>query len=333
MANNVCPDCGRPLDTLSQNGVTLKTCGCGYQFNTNTGEEMRFATNDPSFVVLCPECSGMNRIYYKKNQVQGLQAPCAFCGTTLRVPEKPDPSIRDWAVCPHCSGKNRVPVNKGTLQVKCSHCSGQFRFDSGKWPETARQTAQPKAQAQPKAAPKAKPQAEAPKAASKTHPKQDVVPKKPGFFSQMRANAEERRAKEAAEIEAAKNSFLIYLFGMKLIEMFRERDFYDTISDPGFGGIDFDVYAEGFHLRFFTNRGYDIPMNNPDITFKGIKERNREEWGADMIDKEFDRLEFPAARKAMRTQLLMDYVGRFPYLDVDVKIGRVTFNGAPYRLN
>lgn len=212
MANNVCPDCGRPLDTLSQNGVTLKTCGCGYQFNTNTGEEMRFATNDPSFVVLCPECSGMNRIYYKKNQVQGLQAPCAFCGTTLRVPEKPDPSIRDWAVCPHCSGKNRVPVNKGTLQVKCSHCSGQFRFDSGKWPETARQTAQPKAQAQPKAAPKAKPKAEAPKAAPKTQPEPEAATQG-GFFSGVKSFFQERKENAEEECAMITDSPLTYYIG------------------------------------------------------------------------------------------------------------------------
>lgn len=185
MANNVCPDCGKALDEVCYNGITVKKCNCGYQLNTATGEVQRLNPDEPNCVVLCSNCGGKNRIYYGYGD--GDSFLCAFCGTYSRFPERPDPSLRSVVNCPHCSGKNRVPANKGKIKVTCSHCSGQFIYNSGTWPTAAQRSAQPKTQPQPKAAPKAKPKAEAPKSA----------PKKEGFFARMRASAEDRGARGA----------------------------------------------------------------------------------------------------------------------------------------
>lgn len=131
------------------------------------------------------------------------------------------------------------------------------------------------------------------------------------------------------EVKAAEQSHLVYLFGMKFIEIFGGREFYDNAIGCNVEGIDFDVNAEGFGYKVFT-RDWKIVTEEPCFEFSKIKALNREEWGAEIIDKEPDRVDNPKARKAMLKALMTDYISKIPFFDVDVKIARATFNGKPF---
>lgn len=131
------------------------------------------------------------------------------------------------------------------------------------------------------------------------------------------------------EIKQAEQSHLIYLFGMKMIEVYGSREFYNTARECNLEGIDFDVNAEGFSYKMFT-KDWKIISEEPCHEFSKLKAVNREEWGAEMIDKEPDRVDNPKARKAMLKVLMTDYISKIPFFDVDVKIARATFNGKPF---
>ena len=133
----------------------------------------------------------------------------------------------------------------------------------------------------------------------------------------------------AEDPDKAGESHLVYLFGMKFIEVFGGREFYNNALECNLEGIDFDVNAEGFGYKMFT-RDWKIITEEPCQKFSDIKARNREEWGADIIDKEPDRVDNPKARKAMLKALMTNYIGKIPFFDVDVKIGRATFNRKPF---
>lgn len=131
------------------------------------------------------------------------------------------------------------------------------------------------------------------------------------------------------EVKAAEQSHLVYLFGMKFIEIFGGREFYDNAIGCNIEGIDFYVNVEGFGYKVFT-RDWKIVTEEPCFEFSKIKALNREEWGADIIDKEPDRVDNPKARKAMLKALMTDYIAKIPFFDVDVKIARATFNRKPF---
>lgn len=127
-----CPQCGKPLKILVNNGITLKECtGCGYQFNSKTGRVTQAGPGGDNPIVQCPECKGKLRI---SGGVPGAQAECSFCSAIFVIPNEPDPSLKLMPVCPHCETKNRVPANKGKLAVKCGNCGEKFTYDSGTWP-------------------------------------------------------------------------------------------------------------------------------------------------------------------------------------------------------
>lgn len=146
-----------------------------------------------------------------------------------------------------------------------------------------------------------------------------------GLFDRLRATLEGENETNAEEIKQAENSLLIHLFGMKQIEVLSTQGFYNDLCNPDFGGIDYEVKPDGFFVRAFT-RSWKI-ISESHIKFKEIKDTNRAEW-AD-VDNEPEYIGSNAARKAMLKKLLADYISQIPYLDVDVKIGRVTFNGKP----
>lgn len=297
---DVCPECGGSLVNIKRNGVTIKECeSCSYACNTATGEVYHVELDEKYIVAPCPKC-GLPIM--ANADIRGVKEPkigCPICDVIFDYPAAPDGNLKTTEICPHCGGENRLPANRGKLRAVCTHCTEVFEIYTGE------------------------------KAIVRDPVKQKPVKEsKPGFFDRMQAKAEERKEREAAEIKKAEDSFLIYLFGMKLIEGFSKQDFYNTISDPDFGGMDFDVEADGFVWRWFTRDWREI-KGNPYFKFKDIKAVNREEWGADIIDKELEYIEFPAARRAMRDKLLTDYVGKIPFLDVNLKIGRVTFNGKP----
>lgn len=332
----LCPQCGKKMTTFNHDGTTLLSCAkCGRQLNVKTGSVTQTETMKPGEKAFtnCPSCGV--RLAYKKN-VGVRKLSCPFCAREWRMQTDTGEISANASVgtdglimtaCPKCGAQNRVPGGKGNLLITCGRCSHQYYLHGA--PSAKKE----EKMAAPKTATKAAPQVKtaAPKAAPQTKA-QPPKEKNPGFFDRMRANAEERKEREAAEIEKAENSFLIHLFGMKLIEHFVKQDFYDMISDSRFGGMDFDVNADGFVWKIFS-RDWKMISKDPYFKFKDIKKVNREEWGADIIDKELEHLEFPAARKAMRNKLLTGYVGKVPYLDVDLKIGRVTFNGKPHRID
>ena len=167
-------------------------------------------------------------------------------------------------------------------------------------------------------------------------PKKDTLQKpeekkKAGIFATIRAATEEKKAKEAEDKKIAEKSLLTHLFGMKIIEVFGEEGFYNDISRPDFGGIDFSVVEDGFNITMFTSNWKII--SDKTYKFKNIKDNNRAEWGSDDIDKEPDYIKSRAAQKVMLDSLLQDYVAKLTYLKIDYKIARATFNGKPYKSN
>ncbi len=168
-------------------------------------------------------------------------------------------------------------------------------------------------------------------APQKDTPQKSSTQKKTGFLATIRAAAEEKKSKEAEEKKNAETSLLTHLFGIKIIEVFSEEGFYNDISRHDFGGIDFSIVEDGFNIMMFTSNWKII--SDKTYKFKDIKERNRDEWGADIIDKEPDSVKSNAAREVMLDSLLHDYVGKLPYLKIDYKIARATFNGKPYKSN
>ena len=329
----LCPKCGAKMKSIAHDGTTVLSCGkCGHQLNVGTGKVTQTETIKPGegAYTNCPSC-GVRLRYKKNNGLQKLN--CPFCEHEWRVQTDTGESLSEavigtdgWIVttCQKCGAKNRVPGGKGNLLIRCGGCAHEYYLLGA--PAEKKSAPKQEAKVKESAAPKQKAQA-APKPESESKKE-----KGPGFFDRMRAKAEERKEREAAEIKKAEDSFLIYLFGMKLIEGMVKRDFYDMISDPDFGGMDFDVEADGFVWKWFT-RDWKLISGNPYFKFKDIKKVNREEWGADVIDKELEYVEFPAARRAMRDKLLTDYVGKIPYLDVNLKTGRVVFNGKPHKID
>lgn len=326
-----CPNCSARLSTPKNRGLLTLDCPyCLHKWNFDTGAPK---TSETQWSAKCPQCGKASLV----NKNEGpRKITCPHCQKLWRFQSDtgehlPDAEILNDTtaalICPQCGAKNKVPRGKGNLLVTCARCGRQSYLlgdpNFGKTAETPKTAPKAAPKTAPKATPKAAPKTE-PKAAPKAAPKANG----PGFFEQARTNARARTTQTRTEIQRAENSLLLHLIGMNHIQWFSERSFYDMVSDPGFGGIDFNVHAEGVQIRFFDRKGYDL--SNPDVNFKRIKNNNREEWGADAIDKEFDRLESPAARKAFRTKLLTDYISKIPYLDVDPKIGRATFNGVPY---
>ena len=148
-----------------------------------------------------------------------------------------------------------------------------------------------------------------------------------GLFDRLRAAIDGESEASAEEIKQAENSILIHIFGMQQVDVLTAQGVYNDISNPYFGGIDYEVKQDGFFVRAFT-RNWKI-ISETYVKFKDIKEANRNEYGDAAIDREPDYVSSNAVCKAMLKKLLTDYIGQVPYLDIDVRIGRVTFNGRP----
>lgn len=158
-----CPKCGKPLKIITNNGITVEICDCGYHYNRNTGEVKNMKAQAGACIVRCPKCQARSRVCTTPEHPEikvGDIAVCEFCKAEFPIPARPDPDIYMSVTCPHCEGKSRVPANKGKLKVTCGHCGEKYLYDSGTWPGTPvkQQAQQPKPQPRPQTPPPQRPQ-------------------------------------------------------------------------------------------------------------------------------------------------------------------------------
>ncbi len=145
-----CPNCGKPLTTITHNGITIDKCDfCNYSINQNTGKIQqlnRIAGN--TCIVKCPSCHGKIRVApTPDNPITkiGDVVECSFCNTTFQIPPKPDPDLFITFTCA-CQHKTQFPANRGKLPFMCPKCKQVSVYDSGEWPtsdvtqNTAQQT-------------------------------------------------------------------------------------------------------------------------------------------------------------------------------------------------
>lgn len=319
-----CPSCNARLRTKKNNGIQDLDCPyCLHRWRFDTGAP---SPDAPTWQTKCPQCG---ELYHINKNEGARKITCPNCQKIWRFQSDtgeylPDADVSGSHIlvtCPKCRTTNRVPAGKGNLRITCGGCTHKFYLSGD--PALAKKQAEPSySTAVPKASVK-----------SEAHHEEDIP--QAGFFTGVKTffqkskeAAEDRKSREAAEIRLAENSLLVYLFGTKQIEVLSQQDAYEMFADPTVGGMDIDVQADGFRIRWFT-KDWKV-IDTTTMTFRHIKDINTDEWGASVIDPLLEHLEFPAARAAMQRVLMTDYIGKIPYLNVNPKIGRVTFNGKPY---
>ncbi len=113
------------------------------------------------------------------------------------------------------------------------------------------------------------------------------------------------------ELQMVKTGILPHLMGMKIIEMLKNMS-----ANPDF--------PEGLYMIFKVRQDkYEFAVHHPagytdtlDASFMQVKNANRQEWGADVINKEFDYLFTSEARWELERVLMEKYISKVPGFEI-----------------
>ena len=109
------------------------------------------------------------------------------------------------------------------------------------------------------------------------------------------------------ERQMVESSMLPHLMGMKIIEMMKSLSANPDFPDGLY--MDFKVRQDKYEFVVHHPAGYTDTI---DASFMQVKNANRQEWGADVIDKEFDYLFTYAGRERLESILMEKYISKVP---------------------
>ena len=109
------------------------------------------------------------------------------------------------------------------------------------------------------------------------------------------------------ERQMVESSMLPHLMGMKIIEMMKSLSANPDFPDGLY--MDFKVRQDKYEFVVHHPAGYTDTI---DASFMQVKNANRQEWGADVIDKEFDYLFTYAGRECLERILMEKYISKVP---------------------